>query len=424
MLRLRRLKINKFRNVRPGCELRFHDGVNVLLGRNGTGKTTLLRLIVAALGWDQSGLANEDYDIEFELFEDSSSVTVTVHTGTKRGDRAHAIPGLPATTEPTIWADTSIRIADGPAYETRQNGATITGTLDGEVLGESEDYQGAPPLARALAASTLPAQEALNEVRGHLLANVLKAVRYDEALEVFYALVGEQSPDELASPQLLVSHSFDDDVELLRAAVGFHPWMLWVAVRARLQNEPSASTLRFEHGELVFLGHATELLGFESGAMELSLLKRETDDQGVERSTFGKYKFLFTRKGGRSTITHSMLSYGQKRMLGLLYYLDANPQHLIADELVNGLHHEWIAEIMEKLGERQAFLTSQNPLLLDYLEFADADAASRSFILCELDDDERMVWRNMNEDEARSFYSAYEVGIQHVGEILRSKGLW
>jgi recombinational DNA repair ATPase RecF len=43
-LRLRRLKIEKFRNVVPGTELVFGDGMNVLLGRNGTGKTTLLQL--------------------------------------------------------------------------------------------------------------------------------------------------------------------------------------------------------------------------------------------------------------------------------------------------------------------------------------------------------------------------------------------
>ena len=36
--RLRRLKIEHFRDVRPGTELRFGDGWNVLVGRICSGK--------------------------------------------------------------------------------------------------------------------------------------------------------------------------------------------------------------------------------------------------------------------------------------------------------------------------------------------------------------------------------------------------
>src|SRR5678810_540074 len=57
--RLTRLKINRFRNVTPGTELRFDDGINVLLGRNGTGKTTLLELICALVGGDLDAYKHE-----------------------------------------------------------------------------------------------------------------------------------------------------------------------------------------------------------------------------------------------------------------------------------------------------------------------------------------------------------------------------
>jgi recombinational DNA repair ATPase RecF len=51
MVKLKRLKIGKYRNVKPGTELRFRDSLNVLLGRNGTGKTTLLNLMVQFQTW-------------------------------------------------------------------------------------------------------------------------------------------------------------------------------------------------------------------------------------------------------------------------------------------------------------------------------------------------------------------------------------
>lgn len=67
--RLSRLKINRFRNVESGTEIRFDGGINVLLGRNGTGKTTLLDLVSAisrgALGADEQEEFDLGYDLDF-----------------------------------------------------------------------------------------------------------------------------------------------------------------------------------------------------------------------------------------------------------------------------------------------------------------------------------------------------------------------
>ncbi len=64
---LKKLIIHQFRHVKPGVELAFNDGFNVLLGRNGTGKTTLLDLISLVLRCDFSRLHDEEFDLEFEV---------------------------------------------------------------------------------------------------------------------------------------------------------------------------------------------------------------------------------------------------------------------------------------------------------------------------------------------------------------------
>ena len=99
----------------------------------------------------------------------------------------------------------------------------------------------------------------------------------------------------------------------------------------------------------------------------------------------------------------------------------------IIDELVNGLHHSWIEATMDKLGDRQSFLTSQNPLLMDYLGFESAEDVQRTFILCPGASEAsggRLPIRNLSAEEAERFQRAYAVGIQHVSEILRDQGLW
>ena len=146
-----------------------------------------------------------------------------------------------------------------------------------------------------------------------------------------------------------------------------------------------------------------------------------------ETSYYGNLTFMLHRGDG-SVVPHTLLSYGQKRALAFLYYLAVNQRTVIADELVDGLHHTWIVDAIEAIGDRQAFLASQNPLLLDYLEFDSATKVRQSFVQCRLEKDkkkgERMIWSNMSEYDAARFFDAYQVGLQHVSEILRTKGLW
>ena len=79
-VKLKRLKINQYRNVRPGTELHFDDGVNLVLGQNGSGKTTLLNLISAIVSHDLSSLQDASFNFEYELHSDQCHATVQIES--------------------------------------------------------------------------------------------------------------------------------------------------------------------------------------------------------------------------------------------------------------------------------------------------------------------------------------------------------
>ncbi len=140
-------------------------------------------------------------------------------------------------------------------------------------------------------------------------------------------------------------------------------------------------------------------------------------------------EFYFQLKTKKKNMeTHRTLSYGQKRLFSFIYYAACNPYIIIADEMVNGIHQQWIDECMDLITDRQCFLTSQNPLLLDYLEFESAEDVHKTFIQCKRlegeNEDVQMVWSNLKPEDAQTFYGAYQRGFQHVSEILIIHGFW
>ena len=119
---------------------------------------------------------------------------------------------------------------------------------------------------------------------------------------------------------------------------------------------------------------------------------------------------------------HDDFSFGQKRLFALLSYLEGTPI-VLADELTNGLHRDWLDAAVKKMRGRQNFVAAQNPLLLDRIGFENEEQMRRSFVFCREEGGE-FVWENAGAEDIHDVFRAYEVGLQNVSEILWQKGLW
>jgi ABC-type lipoprotein export system ATPase subunit len=448
MVKLKRLKIDQFRNVTPGTELRFRDTFNVLLGKNGTGKTTLLNLIVSVLSWNFEPLLGIPFSVEYDLEAPEARATVQLRNTLVGG-------GAPL-------GSRLIAEAQGIIPEAR-------GILEGALLASSERYESSGEII--LSGQSLHQEQVLKFVGSNLslcrpdgtvvtewsssvpivgvstMWNIARILVFQEKTLRHTAVMGS-ALIRVTGDNLGVLRRFDESLEYLNCitqsekafdaratgekrlySVGFHggaSQAIAKRIGQQLMLDPDVDEISMgtEPEGTEFLERVIQLLGFKSAKLRLQRTARKTEPQEI--IDFGNMRFDFTKRD-RSIINHTQLSYGQKRLLSFYYYLACSPACVVADELVNGMHHEWIEACLNDLGERQSFLTSQNPLLLDYLGFESVDEVRSSFVLClsELQGDREILrWENMTAEDAEGFFGAYQVGIQHVSEILRTRGLW
>jgi energy-coupling factor transporter ATP-binding protein EcfA2 len=441
VIKLKRLKINRYRNVEP-CDLVFGDRFNILLGPNGAGKTTLLNLISKVLRTNLTD-TSDAFSIEIELSFPKGTVSGTIESF----DNATVNPDdlLPKVQKGRLRPTQIGHAAPVPRFELRvsydalstiafkRDAKSLTMTVDG--IPQARDYlvlrqfEFSSLLERVDLLASMESDRPSSEIH----PATLHAARFDESLDMFRSITARldnsTTSDLDLRPRILCEEYPQTVLGTVQRGVILSEGLIpegFLRSLDRTSNDESTD-ISFNETNLAFLSDTCRLLGLREASAKFELTEKSVNaNPGDDTYEYGNLKFWFTRKDG-SIFQDQHLSYGQKRLLTFLYYLECNPSIVIADELVNGLHHAWIKECMEAIGERQAFLTSQNPLLLDYLFFTSVQEVKESFILCRTEavgNSEKMIWRNLTDDEAAMFYSAYKVGIEHVGEILRTRGLW
>jgi energy-coupling factor transporter ATP-binding protein EcfA2 len=421
MITLKTLKILRFRNVEPGTTLRFRDGYNVLLGKNATGKTTLLELLARAISLDLSPYSEEPFNIHFQLSNGATTLRVEAENTPVDADSVYGASLLRGLEAPQLRlipkvslflekdghpglrytsSGASVEIQQGPGQRTMEYPLRFP-ILDGNLLypilfsgstkGNSLDYSTIQPF------------------------QIGRLIRFDESLTFFQRILTESRV-----------HAWIARDGKVHAGTILAPNAVSAIVSKALTGRHNPATIPVAN--LPLLDRLNSLLGFRSAILYLERLeKTAATEESPEQVEYGNFRFEFTRYD-KSTIDHSRLSYGQKRLLAFHFWLATFDGFAIADELVNGLHHEWISSSVEALDHRQSFLTTQHPLLLDYLRFDTEEAVAESFIVCKstpaVAPPERMQWTNISERDAIAFYRAYRSGIQNVSEILVSRGLW
>ena len=421
-LRLRSLKVHAFRDVRPGTFLEFADGFHLILGKNGSGKSTLLHLLgaVSTLNFSGAYFAETPFHLEasFEVGKVLLHAEIRRAFGTVRVD---AGDGQSLNLPPRDEAELIVRV-EHPGIplcrwvRVRSGEATQVFTVDPRREDSNPTVLAMPygvnPIGLSVAWALL--YGTLGTFNGRLQRAPAAETAYlgiskhpgtgspfDEALGALQIMVGSslsvvRGKNELTSPWFPSALDFDAD---------------GVPVTLDLSRDPlleiAIGRLGYDGAKAYFGPAATTNAGW----------------------TYSAPSFQFFRNG-KAVRRHDQLSFGQKRLFSFAWYLACNPHVAIVDELVNGLHSEWIDWCVEALGDRQCFLTSQNPILVDSVPLTTEEEIRRGIILCEsvhddANDTTELRWRQIDDRESELIARALQNSrLDLLSDLLHALDLW
>jgi len=431
MVRLASIEFTKLKNVRDGTRLTFPEAGAVLLGKNGTGKTTLLQYIVALCTANPSAfISDEPFDVSATF-----SFAAGARTRLRLQGEPTSVAAMPIKDSPQVARylspSESIKLEYYIILSSQQENYRIA-VSDNRAELYRNDQSLCTPFPIDLSQSQLAScvwrlANLVDQPEMHSLVSELADLgdmlcRYDDGLDYFHILTDEHSSyvsfDIIVSDESSETPSKADDRRFVQRIPAGLATALMRGPNVNLETE----YLFAKYSHVEFLNTFVELSNFSGATIVIPIDARRATDYGILYK-FRTLKFSFEL--GSERISHTKLSFGQKRLLSYLYYLECNTEIGVADELVNGMHHEWIEHCLVTACEnRQMFYTSQNPLLLDFLEFESEPEISERFVTCKWNDQDGFVWENLDPRIGQEFYRLYKAGLQHVSDILRTKGWW
>jgi energy-coupling factor transporter ATP-binding protein EcfA2 len=427
-MKLIRLHVHHYRGLAPDTVLTFGPGLNVVMGATGSGRTTLLELLSAVLCSDFSGLLREAFSLDYALRFDALTVDVAVRNEPPAALPATAGEGGPGDALSLPPAALAHGLMPSIVATVRWNGVEDARlVMRASATGFACEVSGAAGFSRRMHWSVLDrsvwtllfmAAQYLEPGVKERLKDLLRETfllappRFDESLGMY---------ERIGAIRYAMERRGDDLFPL--GLMALPAWMpAWL--REQVEREPVPPALRFRHDALPrsFLSRFVALTGFASGALTVDVTEGDSPLSQGGRLGFSGFRFAFARGDG-SEVAQEQLGYGQKRLLSFLYYLDVHGAFVVADELVDGLHPDLVRECVRDLEGRQAFVTSQSPLLFEHLAFASAEQLRTSLIRCEDGRASgRWRWTQPTEEQASRWFEALQTGPLPLGAVLRAQG--
>ncbi|MGL4424359.1 MAG: AAA family ATPase [Gemmataceae bacterium] len=382
---IKSLKVKNL-NGHMNFDLKFHEDINLITGKNGSGKTTILKLIWYAISGNLERLIQEIKFESFELETDRVSISMQVELGTK--PKLHLLRrsfrlqySLPAA-EPL---ELSIKAHDPSSYD-----ALIEANRSISVASGSSICF--PTFRRIEGGFSIGS-----------LSTPTRTGSYDQPSRLPQAMAELSELLSVGNHHLVTSTSVDDIVRLITAKYAelserSHKMQLDIS-KTILRDFGSAST--DEHLKQI-QQHAQQIEKereqlFQPFTTLLKLIEKIFQYRGIELPG------LVSLGEAQEAIASEVLSAGEKQMLSFLCYnAFRSPSTIFIDEPEISLHVDWqrvlFPTLLRQSTGNQFIVATHSPFI--YAKYPDKDLvlADRGDADADPAPDRRRTSRNIEED--------------------------
>lgn len=428
---LKELEIKKHPLLKTDGKLKFSDGINLFVGKNGSGKTKLLQLTRDCIALN----FNNEQELELELLledtENNIHCCIRYKQSFENSDTRPALIKSLLDSQKTVKVDYcnlalksekqtvfieypegNLKLIDSNGevqynYKPESHSSFFITNLALDILQQN------PKLIfslRLLLLSLMNPYEIFHEdnkyfvkfFKSHIQVKFNKDGEFDNS---FFDRIADPSTNLLYKQKLeeALENSIDDITPDLISNIIIE------------LNKDNSTTIN----------DISNNLNYKSISLKSPEPLKKTEDSGDVTFTWRLENSRFNIELDEgNTIDYSDLSYGEKRYTLLLLYLAVN-NNIFLDEPINGLHHSMIEDVMKKLANdgKQSFIANQSPILFDYVEFDSEEQVHDSIITCRKEG-KKLVFSNPSKEMTSRFYEDYQNDFLHVHEILKNHGLW
>lgn len=437
MYYLKELQIEKFHLISEPVKITFNKDFNYLIGKNGTGKTTLLEIIKSlfALNFDYFDFIDSEISIRGHFFNSEDLSSIYIEFTSNPSNKENYLRRKEY--ETLIFPSIGNRIGNNIKIEIQKEEEKLL-TLNinkGNTFLIHKEHKKNLEYSNNIIDIFSRMHDSLQENNSkevififnkyHIwLMHNVQLNRFEEGLESERHFFKAFIPITIKKNNQIDFFGFHNAIVNKTTAEKAKITNFFNSFQKNIRNKDEYSeNLILTKNDSHVIKMISDLIFADDIRINYHLKNIQIHDEAIELELASPLISIVLNNG--SIISYSNLSFGEKRLFNTVYSMENCTNCFLLDEPVNGFHHDFIEKVIElsRSYNSQKFIANQNPLLLDYMESEKKEDFQSQVIFCRRESD-KVSWVNPSDKEAEMFMEDYDSQFLPVSSILKNLDLW